>query len=204
MSASIIIKMDGAALALTEWTFRKYQGASRADHFAPMLTSCLEILSAAASRGELQCIVWPMWWPAPQDTVLDEEGNIQQALGVRVAELHRWLSTFDESAASFTASEWWEWIHPGEARQDEQMAGETRVIGFKSLAHGEKGKWCEEYAKRFINEALDAKTPARQPEIIKFIMALPDAKGTTEDSWKRYIKNSIISEVEEARKNRNI
>ncbi len=199
MSGEIIVKMSTAAFALTEWSFRKYRDASRADHFAPMLTACVTILSTAASRGELQCIVWPMWWPAPQDTVLDDEGNIQQPLGVRVAELHRWLSTFDESAASFTASEWWEWIHLGEARQDEQMAGETLIIGFKSLEHGKKAGWYAEHAERFINEALDAKIPARQAEIIKFIMAQPEATGTSPATWRKHIKNDIIGKVEKAR-----
>ncbi|WP_312262621.1 hypothetical protein [Candidatus Igneacidithiobacillus taiwanensis] len=201
MSEEIIVKMYSAAVALTEWTFKKYRSASREKDYIPMLNACVTILSTAASRGEIQCIVWPMWWPAPADTVLDDEGNLQQPLGVRVAELHRWLATFDESAASFTASEWWQWIYPGEAEQGEQMTDGARIVGcFRNIEHTKRGAWYKESAKRFISKALDAGTPARKQKIIEYIMGLPEAKGSSPATWAKHVTDKTIGQVEEERK----
>jgi hypothetical protein len=163
-------------------------------------------MAFAVKSGDLPIRAWPLWNKVPTHLIEEyaSDANPDSRYGIAISELHEWLQSTGYPLAKTPLALYEVFKRRWAAIVDDPTSERVtvnpadgqpfQVVGFKQLAHGEKGQWFAENTTPTIRAAIDALGPeATRLQIIKW--ACDTHKGTTDEGWKKHISIAKIEAV---------
>ncbi len=98
---------DIAIGALTAWSIMGGYGARRSRE--DLRGTYEAVFRDAVETGKVTLLWYGLWTPVNPDKAWVGDGFAKDAY-ITVEELHRWLCTFAQDAATFSWREWWQWL----------------------------------------------------------------------------------------------